>query len=328
MTDLNRASLKTKAKAVLKRSYWKSLLVALIIAMVSGQLLSICFTAKVTPRSIARAANAHERVRDISLSEFDDAFFERINDKDLKGLSIAIRDVAQRIDANGVTEWRAIGEEIEQYIESNPSLREKLLGIAIVIAVVISIVVLVILICSALIYIFLGAPLDVGLRRFYTQSTFKDEEVGAVGYAFRNGYGNVVKTMFTCKLYVILWSMIPIVGWAIAIYKEYGYRMVPFILADNPHMSTKRALMLSEQMMKGRRFELFVLELSFIGWGLLCILTAGIGFLFLAPYVYATEAQFYMAVSGEAVKNGWVSREEMNLPAVGREVEDEGLAVN
>ena len=81
------------------------------------------------------------------------------------------------------------------------------------------------------------------------------------------------------------------------IIKGYEYRMVSYILADQPELSRKEAFQLSKQMMKGQKWNAFVLDLSFIGWYLLCLVTCGIaGIFYVYPYVFATDAELYLAL--------------------------------
>lgn len=91
-------------------------------------------------------------------------------------------------------------------------------------------------------------------------------------------------------LFVFLWSLLLIIP---GIVKGYAYSMAPFIMAENPDMRPRDALDASEDLMEGHKAELFFLELSFIGWGLLSILTLGIGSLWLNPYIQAAHAAFY-----------------------------------
>ncbi len=74
---------------------------------------------------------------------------------------------------------------------------------------------------------------------------------------------------------------------------ELMYGMVYFIRIDHPELGARQAMRLSKQMMNGQKWRLFVLELTFIGWGILCVLTAGIGYFFLMPYMTTTFAAFY-----------------------------------
>lgn len=69
--------------------------------------------------------------------------------------------------------------------------------------------------------------------------------------------------------------------------------MTEFILKDNPDMNGEQAICESMRMMQGHKMQLFLLDLSMIGWVILSCLTAGIGFLFLVPYVYSAHAHFY-----------------------------------
>ena len=75
--------------------------------------------------------------------------------------------------------------------------------------------------------------------------------------------------------------------------------MTPFILVDNPELSANQAIDLSRAMMKGRKFDLFWLVLSFMGWILLGILTFGVGLLWVIPYMYTSMASFYEDVKAD-----------------------------
>lgn len=75
--------------------------------------------------------------------------------------------------------------------------------------------------------------------------------------------------------------------------KSYLYVLTEYIGNDNPNMSGKEVVEKSGELMKGHRWELFVLELSFIGWAILAILTCGIGLLWLEPYMQITTIKFY-----------------------------------
>jgi uncharacterized membrane protein len=69
--------------------------------------------------------------------------------------------------------------------------------------------------------------------------------------------------------------------------------MSPYILKENPDMDALEAINESMRLMDGHKMELFLLDLSMIGWAILCCLTCGIGTLFLTPYVYSCHAHFY-----------------------------------
>ena len=72
-------------------------------------------------------------------------------------------------------------------------------------------------------------------------------------------------------------------------------------MKDDKQISAADAMKKSVQMMKGHKMELFWLLLSFIGWGILCILTLGFGFIFLLPYMYSTMAHYYEDLKAQDV---------------------------
>mgnify|MGYP006295230481 CR=1 FL=1 len=83
------------------------------------------------------------------------------------------------------------------------------------------------------------------------------------------------------------------------IIKSYAYRMVPYILAENPKIGHRRALDLSNKMTRGEKWKIFVLDLSFIGWFILGALFFGIGVFFVQPYYDATNSELYIKLKKE-----------------------------
>lgn len=106
---------------------------------------------------------------------------------------------------------------------------------------------------------------------------------------FKN-YGKVLAITLLVSIYTILWTFLFIVP---GIIKAYSYSMSFYILNDNPDMSAEEAIDESMKMMEGYKARLFLLDLSFILWYLLGIITLGIGLLWVIPYHCATRAAFY-----------------------------------
>ena len=125
---------------------------------------------------------------------------------------------------------------------------------------------------------------------------------------FRTPYMNVVKVQFLKNLKILVGTILLVVP---GIYWDYCYAMVPYLLAENPYMSTTRAMQLSKDMMDGEKFHYFVLWISFAGWILLCMFTLGIGYFFLEPYKRATDAEFYAAMRSKALAQGLTTTEEL-----------------
>lgn len=121
-----------------------------------------------------------------------------------------------------------------------------------------------------------------------------------------NAYLRCVWGMLWMMIKIFLWTLLLIVP---GIVKAFSYAMTPFILVDHPELSVNEAIHKSSRMMQGHRFDLFFLYLSFIGWFLLALLTCGIGFLWLQPYVECAVASFYndlKAANGEYVSDGGI----------------------
>jgi len=136
----------------------------------------------------------------------------------------------------------------------------------------------------------LSGPLTLGfLGYFLKKARGKNAELGDLFDGFK-----VFVTGFLLYLlkgiFTALWTLLFIIP---GIVKSLSYSMSFFILQDNPKISATEAITNSRKMMKGYKWKLFCLYFSFIGWGILCILSFGIGFLWLIPYVNLTLANFY-----------------------------------
>lgn len=103
-------------------------------------------------------------------------------------------------------------------------------------------------------------------------------------------FSRVLTTTLLYYVYVFLWSLLLLIPGCI---KSYSYAMTPYILKDNPEMKNNAAIEESMRMMDGHKLELFLLDLSFIGWAILSILTCCIGFLWLVPYMNMAHVNFY-----------------------------------
>lgn len=143
-------------------------------------------------------------------------------------------------------------------------------------------------------------PLTVGLYNAFKNLLVKGDDQlvkGIFGIGFgryrRNVAASLLKYIFT-----FLWTLLLIVP---GIIKLLSYSMTNYILEDEPTLSPNKAIDLSREMMKGHKFDLFYLYLSFIGWGILCLFTLGIGFLWLEPYILTAQASFYQDVKGDYI---------------------------
>lgn len=117
------------------------------------------------------------------------------------------------------------------------------------------------------------------------------------------------RIMFVRYIYYTLWCL-TIGGIFI---KRYSYFMVPYIAAENPDMNGRDAVTLSRRIMQGHKWECFVLELSFLGWQILGILTLGLfNVLYTNPYKTAVFTQYYGQVRALAIEKGIPGTEALN----------------
>jgi uncharacterized membrane protein len=139
--------------------------------------------------------------------------------------------------------------------------------------------------------IILGGPLTLGFLGYFSRKARGEE---AELENLFDGFKFLFVTSFLLNLlmgiFIALWTCLFIIP---GIVKSLSYSMAYYILRDNPNIRATEAITRSRKMMKGYKGKLFVLHLSFIGWGILCCLTFGIGFLWLCPYINLSIANFY-----------------------------------
>ncbi len=140
---------------------------------------------------------------------------------------------------------------------------------------------IVLFIVIAAIHAFLFNPLEAGTARFFVRNLNDKAEIRELAYCYDHGYLNVVKTVFLRDLYIVLWGLLLIIP---GIIKSY----------ENPEMNTKDVFAMSRDMMRGNKWRAFVLDLSFLGWHLLSLITIGLaGIFYVFPYRNMTNAALY-----------------------------------
>lgn len=254
-----RKELKERAKEALKRNYWKIVLVSLIGILIGGGLGS------------SGISGGGSDIRDMASDNVKEHFTEHENDD---------------VDWEGA---EAVLDDIQMDIRP-----QDIVAVAFTVIVVLIVAAIVLAIGIALDVLLLN-PVQVGINRFMVKSLDDTARIAEVGYTFDHNYKNGVKVMFFKDLYVVLWSLLFIVP---GIYKAYQYRMVPYILGENPDMTYQEVLQRSKDMMDGQKWDAFVLDLSFILWHMLGGITCGLAEIFyVAPYVNLTDAALYSRLS-------------------------------
>lgn len=254
-----RKELKERAKEALKRNYWKIVLVSLIGMLIGGGLGS------------SGISGGGSDIRDMASDNVKEHFTEHENDD---------------VDWEGA---EAVLDDIQMDIRP-----QDIVAVAFTVIVILIVAAIVLAIGIALDVLLLN-PVQVGINRFMVKSLDDTARIAEVGYTFDHNYKNGVKVMFFKDLYVVLWSLLFIVP---GIYKAYQYRMVPYILGENPDMTYQEVLQRSKDMMDGQKWDAFVLDLSFILWHMLGGITCGLAEIFyVAPYVNLTDAALYSRLS-------------------------------
>ena len=197
---------------------------------------------------------------------------------------------------------------------SNLDEGREAVGVALgIFAVVFAVLMFFICVIGTLLDIFVINPVRVGGYNFFNRQREGTSKFTNIFGGFARGhYKASIRNMFLKDLYEFLWSMLFVIP---GIIKSYSYWMVPYITAANPNLSASRAFEISKKTMNGDKWRTFVLQLSFIGWDLLAILTFGIGGYFLAPYKETTYAELYAALRQKAIAGGIATEEELAIAA-------------
>lgn len=145
--------------------------------------------------------------------------------------------------------------------------------------------------------IIISGPLLLGLISCFMKLVRKEDfKFENLFDGFKN-FSSALILQILINIFVFLWTLLLIIPGIIAIYR---YAMSFYILYDNPDMGAQEALNKSKEMMVGYKWKLFCLHFSFIGWAILSVLTCGIGFLWLVPYINTSNANFYENLKNSA----------------------------
>ena len=140
----------------------------------------------------------------------------------------------------------------------------------------------------------IAGPLGYGLTLYFMNVTRRSNpQIVNLFAGFSSRFWTLVLAVALVHIFIFLWALLLIIPGIMA---AYSYSMVYYVLVDNPQMTAMEALNRSKKIMRGYRWKFFCLMFRFIGWALLCILTCGIGFLWLIPYVEVAMANFYDSV--------------------------------
>lgn len=266
-----RKECKTWAKEALNRNYWKIVLVSFLALVFCGGYPGTGFRG-----ATAASGDTGTQAAEVTVDP----------DEETAGIKVGMADTDTDADSADSAQTTIL-------------VPEKVRMVSITIFILLAMLAVVFLyILQAL----LVNPFRVGLGRFMLKSIDDRAKVREVAYGFDHSYKNIVKTMFHYDMRVFLWSLLFIIP---GFYKEYQYRLVPYILAEHPDMNYREVLQKSRDMMNGHKWRAFVLDLSFILWHIFGLITCGIGEIFyVSPYHNLTLAALYRKLSWEGDSYG------------------------
>ena len=286
-TMWTRKELKTKAKGALKRNYWKTVLIALVFSLTAGL---IGAGSGASAGASAGAAGTSGATYSYSIDPGSRVIeTEQLTDEEIAEMFAEPYDMESLDDPNMSVEELMEQTGVEFTDENVPSIPPAAIAFGIFVLLgLIAVALAVAIVIDA----FLINPLAVGAYRFSVCNLNQKAQAKEAAYAFDSGnYLEIAKTMILRDVFIALWSLLLIIP---GIVKAYEYRMIPYLLADDPTMTKDRAFAESRAMMRGNKWRAFVLDLSFLGWHILSVFTLGILELFyVAPYEFMADAALY-----------------------------------
>lgn len=265
--NFSRVSLKTKAKGFLRKNFWWAILITMIFTLVSN-------------------------LGSVGLLPLDPSNMIKVNQSSQNNIINGTDNMNDYFN-NGPIEfnnqYKNLYDKVEITIRTLfPSYEGAIWILILILASIIALII-------AVLRIFIFNPLIVGCNRWYLENREKDRPgFDCLGYAFSKGYLNTVKVMFLKDLFTFLWSLLFIIP---GIVKSYEYRMIPYLLAENPNMHYKNVFNRTNSLMYGNKLDTFILDLSFLPWYLIAACLCGLlNIFYVAPYKKLTDTELYVCL--------------------------------
>lgn len=290
-----RRELKEKGKAGLRANYWKTVLVALVTTFVIGG----GFGGAGTFGSVANGLSTIASMVPVSMNSgqhHESAERTEVENEAERGPEAGKGAAASESPASaaaGSADDASTPAAGRQDAVEEPG-SAWMAAMALPLVLLLCLAVLLLVVAMIALDILVVQPLLVGTSRFFLRNLNQRAEMGECGRGFDRNYAENVKTLFFRELYTGLWCLLLVVP---GIVKSYEYRMIPYLLADDPNMTRGEAFAQSKALMDGNKWRAFVLDLSFIGWSLLSLATLGLlDVFYVAPYRQMTYAALYEAL--------------------------------
>ena len=287
MKYFNRKELKRSAKRNFKRNFLACFVICLLLASISNGPTSITQTAEDSKYILETVSKI------LPTDAINDGITFLINGIDTVKDATSIGDQSSKGALHSVY---SLVEESGNLIQITTKFRDVIVdrsGASLLVATIISLLVL------ASLRVFIVDLMFIGTNRFFLENRiYENTKISNLLYIFKiKKIWHVALVIMFKYLLLFLWAF-TIVGFFI---KRYSYFMVSYIIAENPEIPVREAFRLSKKMMYGYKWRTFILEISFLPWYILSLITFGIlGYFFLTPYIYATKAELYAALRDKA----------------------------
>ena len=252
----NRKELKDNAKRVVYKNYWTAIVVCFLLALLTGEFGTSIIGVwqsedSINPNYILYKEKSKTQIQDIREAELilsEENIKQTLNETQIKALE------AIEANLNSVTKSQKYIFKVWDAINLF-ELNETKLGILLCIGAIISFA----------FTILIADPLIVGGRKYFIQARNESgTKINVIGIIFKKEHWwNIASIMLLRNIYNALWYLTIIGG----VIKTYEYRMIPYILAENPKITRKEAFALSKQIMKGNKWKTFILDISFFNIG-------------------------------------------------------------
>ncbi len=268
--NFNRVSLKTKAKRILRKNWGWAILVTFILSLTTPTVSSSFIRDEIQDFIRPTVQNTQE--------------VERSSDGDIiihspEGLYKYRPDIFVK---KYMDEMEADVREIFPWFRGNVW---PIIGIALLIALFFAIV----------LKVFVLNPINVGCYKWYLRNRTEEKpKLRAIVEVFSHGYIRIVGIMLVRDVFIFLWALLLIIP---GIIKSYEYRMIPYLLAENPDLSMSEVFGMTKKIMNGNKMDTFVLDLSFLPWIILSAFTCGIlALVYVSPYIQLTNTELYVCL--------------------------------
>lgn len=292
-----RKELKERAKKIVSKNYWTAIVVCFIIAIITGE-FGISITGLWQSDD---SVDLNYIINNENIIENNELAKAKADEN--KKILFDLKEIESKLSESQMPVYNAITSNINSLTRNQKylfkiwdaitsiNIKENGLAIKLLISVVLAII----------FSVFIVSAIKVGGRRYFIEARKSEQAKATVILSMfkKDRIINISMIMLLRNIYVFLWYFTIIGG----IIKQYEYRMIPYILAQNPKIKRKQAFKLSKEMMKNNKWKTFVLDLSFIGWRILSVLTFGIvGILYSNPYIAATITELYEVLKEKAIK--------------------------